>query len=698
MSTAESKKKYDEAKKLYDNKKYAEAMEAFIKIYKDEPAAAVYIGVMYEYAYGVTVNKKEAVKWYRYGAEKGVAWGQSNLGTMYQNGTGINKDYKEAFKWLSMAADQNNASALNNLGNLYGEGLGVEKNYPKALECFEKADKYGSAYGAWNLGRYYENGYGVEKDYLKAFHWYEKADKAGHKSALDKMNKLAPLIVEERIKEYVDCFSEFNLTNKDKEQLESYFRYKLDANRKVVVRFNFMLEIQDNALGNRFVDLIIEKTNEVERTAKKVLRLGIKKFFEDEIAGTETGTIIVFKATRNAFWNDDSVADRLEVNDSVMKIVYGTPEDLRDVFGNNHRCNYRIFNHHIFIKNVPVSEIISMSHKKIAELGYAESDDFKKKLDEYINVIYPKADLRNDYIRFVDDLIRRLNEEFYKKSRKGYLLDADCVPYYNKPKSYEEAAAKLEEMVGLEMLKKEIKEFESVIRKKKAYQNKGLPVERENLHMLFLGNPGTGKTTVAKYMADILFSLGVIRSNKLVVAERKDLVGQFIGRTAIQTDVVIQKARGGVLFIDEAYSLAKIDNERDFGHEAIETLLTAMVTYKDDLVIIFAGYEKEMAKFINSNSGLVSRIGYKFHFEDYSVDELVEIFKRKMKSMGFRVTDSAFEKIRIIMEKNHLKENFGNGRFVDKVVDKVIKRHSVNNKNEDMIDIIDSADIPVEDF
>ena len=147
------------------------------------------------------------------------------------------------------------------------------------------------------------------------------------------------------------------------------------------------------------------------------------------------------------------------------------------------------------------------------------------------------------------------------------------------------------------------------------------------MHMVFTGNPGTGKTTIARVIAKILFDIGIIHENKLIEVERKDLVGEYQGKTAIKTFDVIDKAMGGVLFIDEAYSLSpKTSGNSDFGDEAIATLIKAMEDHKDQLVVIFAGYKDEMKTFIDSNPGIASRIGYTFDFKDYTPDELVKIF------------------------------------------------------------------------
>ena len=176
-----------------------------------------------------------------------------------------------------------------------------------------------------------------------------------------------------------------------------------------------------------------------------------------------------------------------------------------------------------------------------------------------------------------------------------------------------------------------------------------LKIANTNLHMIFLGNPGTGKTTVARMISGILYNLHYIETNKLIEVSAKDLVAEYVGQTAPKTMSVIEKALDGVLFIDEAYTLATKPGETNsFNDECVATLIQAMENYRDRLVVIFAGYTKEMQDFLNSNSGLVSRIGYTVEFKDYTTDELIQIFKGFVRKAGFKIENAAVEKAKII--------------------------------------------------
>ena len=229
-------------------------------------------------------------------------------------------------------------------------------------------------------------------------------------------------------------------------------------------------------------------------------------------------------------------------------------------------------------------------------------------------------------------------------------------------------------MIGLNEIKTKLEQFRKQIIYQQYLREHGMNLPGFSMHMIFTGNPGTGKTTVAKMIADDLYSVGILKSNQLVVAEKKDLVSGVVAETATKTSEVIKKARGGVLFVDEAYSLADGGNtaSQGHGHEAIETLLTAMEDYKEDTIFIFAGYVNEMNAFLATNPGIQSRIGYTFNFSDYTPEELVQIYDAKMGEIGFVTNEVAHKKIYDIMAYFSEVPNFGNGRFVEHVIHQII--------------------------
>jgi probable Rubsico expression protein CbbX len=237
--------------------------------------------------------------------------------------------------------------------------------------------------------------------------------------------------------------------------------------------------------------------------------------------------------------------------------------------------------------------------------------------------------------------------------------------------------AKLDrELVGLTPVKTRIRQIAHLLLVDKLRSSVGLASEPPPLHMSFTGRPGTGKTTVAMRMAEILHRLGYVRKGHLVVATRDDLVGQYIGHTAPKTKDVLKKAMGGVLFIDEAYYLYKPENERDYGAEAIEILLQVMENQRDDLVVIFAGYKDRMDQFFTSNPGLSSRVANHIDFPDYSVEELISIAHLMLEGLNYEFdagADAAFaEYIALRMTQ----PQFANARSVRNAIDRARLRQA----------------------
>ena len=246
------------------------------------------------------------------------------------------------------------------------------------------------------------------------------------------------------------------------------------------------------------------------------------------------------------------------------------------------------------------------------------------------------------------------------------------------PPKLEEVLAELDALCGLDQVKKDVKSLINLVKVRKLRQEAELPVPPMSLHLVFMGNPGTGKTTVARLLAKIYHAIGVLSKGQLVEVDRSGLVAGFVGQTAIKTQEVIQSALGGVLFIDEAYALVNQENGNDFGHEAIEILLKNMEDHRNDLIVIVAGYTNLMEKFIHSNPGLESRFNKYFYFEDYDDSQLMTIFQSMCKKNGYALSDeaktTAEELFRDLYENRD--ENFGNARDVRNLFEKAVARQS----------------------
>jgi len=240
-----------------------------------------------------------------------------------------------------------------------------------------------------------------------------------------------------------------------------------------------------------------------------------------------------------------------------------------------------------------------------------------------------------------------------------------------KASNIQEVLEKLDrELVGLEPVKTRIREIAALLLVDRLRKKFELTSETPTLHMCFTGNPGTGKTTVAMRMGEILRRLGYVREGHLITVTRDDLVGQYIGHTAPKTKEVIKKAMGGVLFIDEAYYLYKPENERDYGQESIEILLQVMENNRDDLVVILAGYKDKMDKFFQSNPGMRSRIAHHIDFPDYQPVELMAIAKLMLASQNYRLSAEAEKAFKEYLKIRMKLEHFSNARSVRNALDR----------------------------
>lgn len=236
----------------------------------------------------------------------------------------------------------------------------------------------------------------------------------------------------------------------------------------------------------------------------------------------------------------------------------------------------------------------------------------------------------------------------------------------------EDLKAELESYIGLDAVKREVETLINLVTVQKLRKENGLPVNDLSLHMVFSGNPGTGKTMIARLMARIYKSLGILSKGQLVEVDRSGLVAGYVGQTAIKTEEVIQKALGGVLFIDEAYALTN-KGGNDYGQEAVDTLLKAMEDHRDDLIVIVAGYTELMEAFIRSNPGLESRFNRFLHFPDYTIDEMMAIFDLRCRQSGYTLAEDAKPILRDLLKLLSLDvKGFGNARGVRNLFERAV--------------------------
>ena len=402
------------------------------------------------------------------------------------------------------------------------------------------------------------------------------------------------------------------------------------------------------------------------------------KYIKDEVEDILYSSATTFKYIKNKFKKKISfynLEKNYDFNDNGF-IVFDALDGINLEEESSIKNNY--FKFIISSVNPDIQDI----YNNVLELTNI-SDNEKIELLDYMTKTYNK-DI--DYIAYENDLVKYIS---FNKS----------IPKLSKEKTMDEIFSELNELVGLNKVKKVLYELVDLMKLKEKTEGT-LNIKDVNLHMVFLGNPGTGKTTIARIISGILYNLGYIKENKLIEVSSKDLVAEYVGQTAPKTMSVIEKSMNGVLFIDEAYTLV-VKGDNSYNAEAIATLIQSMENYRDKLVVIFAGYTKEMQDFLDSNSGITSRIGYTLEFDDYTTDELISIFLGMTKKSGFIVDEDAVNYLREIIDENRNVKNFGNARFVRNIFEKTIVRHASNvkdKKKKDILKTITKEDINVDNL
>lgn len=342
-------------------------------------------------------------------------------------------------------------------------------------------------------------------------------------------------------------------------------------------------------------------------------------------------------------------------------------------------------------------DAVSHSNGKITDFCMKIVDDYDEhsilQLLSYINLLLDNTSFSQKEKTLINNLIKVLNEQLclFIGYEKVSNLSKITFTQQNE-KSLETLQKELDSFVGLSNVKKIINDLIIFQKVQKIREDNGLPKSKKTMHMAFIGNPGTGKTSVARIVGRMYKQIGVLSKGHFIEVSRTDLIAGYQGQTALKVKKVIQEAKGGVLFIDEAYSLTENSNSDSYGRECLTELTKALEDYRDDLVVIVAGYKEPMKQFFESNPGLKSRFNVFLDFDDYTAEELVQIFEKICIDEQYIVTPALREKLNIVFRKelSNNSENFSNGRCARNYFDNIIMNQAkrLNSAKKTTVDML----------
>ncbi len=389
-------------------------------------------------------------------------------------------------------------------------------------------------------------------------------------------------------------------------------------------------------------------------------------------------SMIATESRGNKYYVVESLVRRLQdPNDGPAVVLVDTPENITMLLSvaNLRSCIGQIYS----LPTLDIEQMTAIAERECKRRGFTLTSGAKNVMRSYLSSL-PSA-TTNDVTALIDEMIMNMSmrvintsQELFQDAKTLSELQEVDVPL---PKigQYDLSLKKLNNLVGLKKLKYNIESHLNLVRFTQLRQKNGLKATMPPLHMIFTGNPGTGKTTVASLLGEIYASIGILKTGKVITVDRKKLVGQYIGDTEANTRQVLQQAHGNILLIDEAYTLVgDPDDKKDFGPKVLDCLLEELGKEQTDMIIILAGYPDEMEKLQKANKGIASRFPYTFHFEDYTEDELFEIALRTAEQSGYTFSDDAVKRLKTLIHremeqgKGRNKERFGNARFITRLI------------------------------
>lgn len=698
-----------------------------------DPVARRQLGFRYVTGTSVPKDEAEGVHWFQLAAGQGDDVAQYNLAYAYAHGSGIELDQARAIHWLTLAAKQGLPAAQGGLGAVYEQGLGVPVDYEASARWTRLAASQGYPEAGGNLGWLYENGLGVEKDLQKARHWYEVAIHKDYAEAQQRLAHLSdalngsqaelarPLARNDSINEYLEAAFAgvvgLDMVRQEIFRQASYIHVQqLRAKQGMPVPewpSRHLVFSGNPGTGKTMVARIIaglylklgilnsDRIVETDRAGLVGAHVGETALKTRALVESALGGILfideayALARTSQQDFGREAIETLLKMmedhRDNLVVIVAGYGTEMDEFIQSNPGLSSR-FNRFLHFPNYTPEELLSIFQGFCRQHAYVVNDSVQHGLKR---IFAREIQAQREHFgnaRYVRNLFEKVLEAHAQRvyalgeasaHELATILAVDIESALGEAladqngvaENYAAALAKLDGLVGLERVKQQVRRLCSFVQVQSERASAGYKTAAGfSQHLVFTGNPGTGKTVVSRIVADLYFNLGILPSNRIVEVDRSGLVAQYVGQSALKTREVIESALGGVLFIDEAYALVKEGDERDFGHEVIDTLLKAMEDHRDQLTVIVAGYPEPMARFIDSNPGLRSRFNHYIEFEDYQPEELLDIYESFVRDSEYVLEERA----RLALQERLLqlfaqKRTTDNARFVRNLFERTVE-------------------------
>lgn len=657
------------------------------------------LGFCYFNGYGVEQDTASAVLWFRKAAEQNHEVAQFNLAQCYQSGAGVKRDSEMAVHWYKRSAEQNYPDAEYELARCYQTGDGVTRDLTTAAEYFQKAADQDFPDAQLSLGDMCRYGDGVARDLQKAFNLFHRASNLGHAGAMNKLGlcynngEATPRDLKKAIQWFLksaelghdwgqqnlgECYRDGDGVNVDVKEAAKWFTLAAQQG----------LAKAQGALGDcyRYGEGVpqddykavywFRKAAEQGRAEAQVdlgncyyKGIGVPVDYEQACRWFK-------RAARQGYsWGQNNLGESYRDGEGVDQSYDEAIKWFRKAAFQGlakAQYNYAL----AFASGQGVVKDLTEAEswmEKAAAQGHKEAEKWMKS--------FTQAEASSKGSSPVDaEIVSPFGQDLRSEIEDAFDDDDELTPPPSvihlppEGRSIEDIFQDLDNLVGLETVKQEVQNLSKLMRMRARRQDEKLPIPDFSFHLAFTGNPGVGKTTVARMLGELYREMGVLSKGHVIEVDRSRIVGMYIGETAQTVQQLVEQALDGILFIDEAYNLVKPESERDFGREAIETLVKLMEDHRDRLVVIVAGYTAPMLRFLKANPGLQSRFKRVIEFDDFNDVQMVEIFKRLATDHQFVLAEGTEEKVKKYFDVLYRRrgDDFANARTVRNVFEDVL--------------------------